>query len=122
VLKLMMTLWLICLGAVTAQKAPGISGTWAVTITTADGKMTGDAFLTQTGDKVSGRIGPPGDATIPIEGVLTGQRLKLTTHPQPGRTSAFETCELTVGDQKMAGSIQGGDLGKGTIEFVRVKT
>ena len=61
------------------------------------------------------------DATIDIEGVLTATRLTLTTHPRPGRTAAFETCELTVGDEKMAGSIHGGDAGKGTIEFVRTK-
>jgi hypothetical protein len=106
----------------TAQKAAGISGAWAVTITTSDGKITGSATLTQTGDKVTGQIGPPGDATIPIEGILTARKLTLKTHPQPGRTSAFDSCELTVSDQKMEGTIRGGDLGKGTIEFVRMKS
>lgn len=101
--------------------AADVTGSWAVTITTADGKITGRASLTQTGDTVTGHIGPTEDATIPIEGVLTPQKLTLKTRPQPGRTAAFDTCELTVGDQKMAGTIQGGDVGKGTIEFVRVK-
>ena len=104
-----------------AMAAADVTGPWAVTITSADVKMTGRATLTQTGDKVTGQIGPTEDATIPIEGVLAGQTLTLKTRPQPGRTAAFETCELTVGDQKMVGTIRGGDVGKGTIEFVRVK-
>jgi hypothetical protein len=104
-----------------ATAAADVSGNWVVTITTADGKMTGKASLKQTGDKVTGQIGPSGDATIPIEGVLTARKLTLKTHPQPGRTAAFNTCELTVGDEKMIGTIEGGDAGKGTIEFVRIK-
>jgi hypothetical protein len=104
-----------------ATTAADVSGNWVVTITTADGKMTGKASLKLTGDKVTGQIGPSGDATIPIEGVLTARKLTLKTHPQPGRTAAFNTCELTVGDEKMIGTIEGGDAGKGTIEFVRIK-
>jgi hypothetical protein len=96
-----------------------VSGSWAVTITAADGTITGKAFLKQVDDKVTGTIGPSADATIPIEGVITGVTLALTTKPQPGRTAAFETCELTVGDARMTGAIHGGDIGKGTIEFVR---
>jgi len=104
-----------------AITAAQVTGTWAVSITSADGKMTGRASLTQTGDKVTGQIGPAEDATIPIEGVLTAEKLTLKTHPQPGRTAAFDSCELTVGDEKMVGTIRGGDVGKGTIEFVRIK-
>ena len=110
---------LLCFTAST--EAANVTGHWTVTITTADGTITGTASLKQTGDKVAGQIGPSTDATIDIEGVLTATRLTLTTHPRPGRTAAFETCELTVGDEKMAGSIHGGDVGKGTIEFVRTK-
>lgn len=109
----------LCCSAAIA--AADVTGQWAVTITSADGKITGRASLTQTGDKVTGQIGPAEDATIPIEGVLTAQKLTLKTRPQRGRTAAFDTCELTVGDQKMVGSIRGGDVGKGTIEFVRIK-
>jgi hypothetical protein len=112
-------LLMLCCSAVT--EAADVTGTWAVTITTADGKITGNASLKQTGDKVTGQIGPSADPTIPIEGVLTAQKLTLTTHPRPGRTAAFASCELTVGDEKMVGTIQGGDAGKGTIEFVRSK-
>ena len=104
-----------------AIAAADVAGNWAVTITTAEGKITGKASLKLTGDKVTGQIGPSEDATIPIEGVLTADKLTLKTRPQPGRTAAFESCELTVGDEKLVGTIQGGDAGKGTIEFVRIK-
>lgn len=110
---------MFCLSA--AAEAVDVTGIWDVTITTADAKMTGEASLKQSGDKVTGRIGPAGDVTIPIEGVFAAHRLTLRTRPQTGRTVAFDSCELTVSDQKMAGTIQGGDAGKGTIEFVRRK-
>ena len=101
--------------------APDVSGTWTVTITTANDTITGKASLKQTGDQVIGQIGPSDDATIPIEGVLAGARLTLKTKPRQGRTAAFDTCEVTVGEDKMVGTIKGGDAGKGTIEFVRTK-
>jgi hypothetical protein len=110
---------MLCSSAPT--QAADVTGHWAVTITTADGEITGAASLKQTGDKVTGVIGPSADATIPIEGVLDGNRLTLKTNPRPGRTAAFETCELTVSDERMVGTIQGGDAGKGTITFVRTK-
>jgi hypothetical protein len=109
---------MLCVGA--ATEAADVSGQWAVTITTADGKIIGKASLKLAGDKVTGQIGPSEDATIAIEGVRTAQKLTLKTNPRPGRTAAFDSCELTVGDDKMIGTIQGGDAGKGTIEFVRI--
>jgi hypothetical protein len=109
----------LCFAA--ALAAADVTGAWAVTITTADGKITGKAVLKQAGDRVTGQIGPSEDATIPVEGVLTAKKLTLKTDPRPGRTAAFESCELTVGDQKMEGTIRGGDAGRGTIEFVRIK-
>ena len=110
---------MLCLSA--GAEATDVTGHWDVTIATTDGKMTGEASLKQAGEKVTGQIGPSGDATIPIEGVLGANKLTLKTRPQPGRTAAFDSCELTVGDEKMVGTIQGGDAGKGTIEFVRRK-
>jgi hypothetical protein len=109
----------LCFSA--AIEAADVTGRWAVTITASDGKIKGEASLNQTGDKVTGQIGPVTDATIPVAGTLTKQKLTLKTHPQPGRTAAFESCELTVGNQKMVGTIRGGDVGRGTIEFVRIK-
>ena len=118
-LVIVTTFLILCASAATA--AADLTGNWSVTITTGDGKITGKASLKLIGDKVTGQIGPSGDATIPIEGVLTEHKVTLKTHPQPGRTAAFDSCELTVGDEKMIGTIQGGDAGKGTIEFVRIK-
>jgi len=105
--------------SVGAQHRPDVTGQWAVTIATADATITGTALLKQTGDKVTGQIGPDNDPTIPLEGVLATDRLTLRTHPQPGRTPAFDQCELTVTDEKLSGTIEGGDAGKGTIVFVR---
>jgi hypothetical protein len=110
---------MLCVSAPT--EAADVSGNWEVTITTADGTITGTAVLKQTGDKVTGEIGPRADATIPIQGVLTESKLILKTNPRPGRTAAFETCDLTVGDEKMVGTIHGGDAGTGTIEVQRAK-
>jgi hypothetical protein len=109
----------LMVGGPAAPRAADVAGHWSVTITTADGKITGEATLNSTGDKVTGQIGPSGDATIPVEGTLTGHKLTLKTNPRPGRTAAFDSCELTVGEEKMTGTILGGDVGKGSIEFVR---
>ena len=79
------------------------------------------AWVATAAADVTGHIGPSEDATIPIEGALTADKLTLKTKPQPGRTAAFDRCELTVADEKMVGTIQGGDVGKGTIAFVRIK-
>ena len=103
------------------QTAANLTGDWTVILTTAGGKVTGKASLKQTGDKVAGQIGPVGDPTIPIEGVLVRNKLTMKTSPRAGRTSAFEYCDLTVTDDKMTGTIRGGDAGEGTIEFVRIK-
>jgi hypothetical protein len=110
---------MLCFSA--AIEAADVTGHWAVTITTAEGKITGKASLKQTGDKVTGQIGPSADATISIEGVLTARKLTLKTNPRPGRTAAFDSCDLTVDDEKMAGTIRGGDAGEGAIEFVRIR-
>jgi hypothetical protein len=65
---------------------------------------------------VTGWVGPDENDPIPINGILKGNKLTIKTSPQPGRTAAFEKCELTVGGDKMAGTI---DTDKGKIEFVR---
>lgn len=109
----------LMLGPGLVHAAVDVSGEWAVTITAAGGKMTGKASLRMAGEKVTGTIGPSGDATIPVEGTLIADRLTLRTKPRAGRTAAFETCDLTVTPDRMTGTLQGGDVGKGTIEFVR---
>ena len=93
-----------------------VAGDWRVTISTADEKITGVASLQQSGEKVTGWIGPDEANKIQVTGVLKDNALTLKTHPQPGRTVAFDTCELTVDGDKMTGTIE---PTKGTIEFVR---
>jgi hypothetical protein len=110
---------LLILGTGLVDAAADVSGQWAVTITAGGGKITGEASLQMAGEKVTGTIGPSGDATIPVEGTLEADRLTLKTKPRPGRTAAFETCEVRVTADKMTGTLQGGDVGKGDIEFVR---
>lgn len=102
-------------------RADDVSGAWQVTITTAAGKISGRASLEQVGDKVTGSIGPSEDATIRLEGVPSADKLTLKTYPRAGRTAAFETCTVTVGDEKLVGTVEGGDVGKGSIEFERDK-
>ena len=114
---------LVLLVHASVPRPADVSGAWAVTITAIDGKITGEATLKQDGRNVTGHIGPTGDATIAVAGVLDGNTLTLKTSPRPGRTAAFETCELTVVDgNTLTGTIHGGDVGKGTIEFVRRKS
>jgi hypothetical protein len=103
-----------------ASSAPGlaadVTGNWQVTISTSGGTMTGKASLKQTGDTVTGWVGPGENDPIPVTGTVKGKKLTIKTHPQPGRNVAFEECSLTVNDEKMAGTI---DTDKGKIEFVR---
>ena len=117
---LMATFLAVCVA--TAGPAATVSGNWAVTITAGDSTITGHAALKQAGEDVTGVIGPAEDATIPVEGRRRGNTLRLTLKPQPGRTAAFETCTVTVEGDKMTGTIEGGDVGKGRIAFVRSPT
>jgi hypothetical protein len=96
--------------------AADVAGSWRVTISTPDGAINGKASFKQTGDTVEGWVGPDENDPIPITGVLKGNELTIKTHPQPGRTVAFEKCDVTVDGDKMAGTI---DTDKGRIEFVK---
>jgi hypothetical protein len=73
----------------------------------------------QTGGEVTGWVGPDENNPIPIAGVLKADRLTIRTLPQPGRTVAFDKCDVTVKADRMVGTIEGGDAHEGTIEFVR---
>jgi hypothetical protein len=66
-------------------------------------------------------MGPNETDTTPVSGVLKGDRLTLKTHPRPGFAVPFDTCELTVSDDRMTGSTQPKDAEKSTIEFVRTR-
>ena len=111
---LLSTLLLVAL--VVPARAADVTGNWRVTISTSDRTITGKASLKQAGDVVTGWVGPSEDDPIPVNGTLRGNKLTIKTSPQPGRTVAFDKCELTVNGEKMAGTI---DIDKGKIEFVR---
>ena len=96
--------------------ASDVTGAWSVTISTSEGTITGKASLKQAGETVTGWVGPNENDPIPITGILKGDKLPIKTSPQPGRTVAFDRCELIVNGDKMAGTI---DTDKGKIEFVR---
>src|SRR5262249_36762600 len=93
-----------------------VSGSWNVTISMPDGQIMGKASFKQSGDKVTGWVGPSENDPIPISGVVDGKTLTIKTSAQPGRTVAFDKCEVTVNGNKMAGTI---DTDRGKIEFVK---
>jgi hypothetical protein len=102
--------------SVAPVRAADVTGNWRVMISTHGGEITGVASLRQVGETVRGWVGPSENDPIPITGVIKGDRLTIRTSPQPGRTAAFDKCDLTVNGDRMAGTI---DTDKGTIEFVR---
>ena len=101
---------------VAPARAADVTGDWNVTISTTDGTITGKASLKQSGEAVTGWVGPSEDDPIPVNGTVRGNKLTIKTSPQPGRTVAFDKCDLIVNGDKMAGTI---DTNKGKIEFVR---
>jgi hypothetical protein len=115
-----LTLLLFASGA--ANAAVDVSGRWHVTISLGGETMKGVALLKQTGDEVTGSIGVDERNQHPLDGVVKGNRITLTTHPRPGRTVAFDKCYLTMDGEKMTGTTEGGDLrDRATIEFTRMK-
>jgi len=107
---------LLLASLVTPARAADVTGAWRVTISTPDGTITGKASLKQTGETVTGWVGPSENDPIPVNGTVRGNKLRLKTSPQPGRTVAFDQCDLTVSGDKMVGTI---DTDKGKIEFAR---
>ena len=102
--------------------AADVGGRWKVTITVGGEAVTGLALLNQSGNDITGSIGANEANQHPLDGVMDGNRIVLTTHPRPGRTVAFDKCHLTLDGEKMTGTTEGGDLGqKATIELVRMK-
>lgn len=105
-----------------AGAAVDVTGRWKVTITLGGETMTGVALLKQTGNEVTGSIGVDERNQHPLDGVVKGDRITLTTHPRPGRTVAFDKCYLTVDGEKMTGTTERkGASEKGTIELVKMK-
>ena len=106
----------LLLAAPALVRAADVTGNWEVTISTSDGTMTGKASLKQTGNTVTGWVGPSENDPIPVKGTMEGKKLKIRTQPQPGRSVAFSECDLSVEEDKMAGTM---DSDKGKIEFAR---
>jgi hypothetical protein len=78
--RLIVPAFVLCFAA---THTSDVTGNWAVTISAADGEITGTASLKQAREKVTGHIGPVDDATIPVEGVLNAHQLTLKTSHDP---------------------------------------
>src|SRR5687767_2369467 len=78
-----------------------VTGAWTVTITMGDRQAAGLAILSQDGTIVTGMIGPAETDMMPAEGVVSGEKLVLTTRPRTGRTAAFAKCEVTILGDRM---------------------
>jgi len=107
---------LLLVPLVAPARAADVTGNWRVTISKSDGEITGKASLKQNGERVTGWVGPDETDPIPVTGILKGNQLTIKTSPQPGRTVAFDKCDLTISGDKMVGTI---DTDKGKIEFVK---
>ncbi len=101
--------------------AADVSGRWRVTISNGDNRIVGVASLEQSGEKVTGWMGPHEGDTTRVSGVMKGDRLTITTHRRPGFAVPFETCELAVSTDRMTGSIGSDGGASSTVEFVRTR-
>jgi hypothetical protein len=105
-----------------AAFAADVTGIWQVTIssTAPDGTTNQDkgmASLTQTGETITGWVGPDQSRQTPVEGTIKDNKVILKASPRPERTMTFE---LTLSGDKLAGSVtRTGDDRKGTAEFVK---
>jgi len=121
-MRLMTLCLVLCASSVAITGAADATGRWKVRISLGAETMSGLALLKQTGDKVAGSIGPDERNQHPLDGVVNGNHITLTTHPRPGATVAFDKCYLTVDGEKMTGTTEGGDLhDRASIEFIRMK-
>lgn len=118
--KLLLIVLALSLTAITGVAAD-VAGRWSITITTEEGTINGLGSLRQTGNEVTGWVGPSENDPIPVRGEFKKGKLILRTLPQPGRTVAFDEVVLTIEHDTMSGTIEHGSHGKGTIKFVRSK-
>jgi hypothetical protein len=118
--RLLLSLCVMAPLAATALAAD-VAGRWAVSISTAEGSISGLASLKQARGEVTGWIGPSENDPIPITGTFKKSKLVMKTRPQPGRTVAFDEVELSIKGDTMSGAFERGSHGKGTIKFVRSK-
>jgi hypothetical protein len=89
-LFLSLVVWALSVAIAGAADA---NGCWKVTISANGSTVMGVALLKQTGDEIAGSIGVDEQNQHPLDGVVKGNRITLTTHPRPGRTVAFAKCD-----------------------------
>lgn len=105
-----------------AAFAADVTGMWQITITSTgpDGATSQDkgmASLKQTGETITGWVGPDESRQTPVEGTIKDNKVILKASPRPERTMTFE---LTLSGEKLVGGItRTGDDRKGTAEFVK---
>lgn len=119
--RLLLLCFTLVASAAAQARAADLTGRWTVTISLGGETMTGIALLQQKGDHVTGSIGANERNQHPLDGVVKGNVVTLTTHPREGRTVAFDRCHLKVDGDTMTGTTErNGSSDKGTIELVRV--
>jgi hypothetical protein len=119
--RVLLSLILLTAVAAPTVAAMDVTGSWRVTISTAEGTITGVASLKQAGDMVTGWVGPSENDPIEITGTFKNGKLTMKTLPRPGRTVAFDKVDLTVEGDRMFGTIDNGSHGKGSIQFEKSK-
>jgi hypothetical protein len=84
---------LLFASAAANARAADVTGRWKVTISLGDETITGVALLKQTGDKVTGSIGPDERNQHPLDGVV-----KETSSPSRhihGRDEPWRSTSVT---------------------------
>jgi hypothetical protein len=66
-----------------------VTGNWQVIISVAEGTIIGKGYLSQTGEVVTGWVGPSENDPIPVKGMFGKSNLIIKTLRQPGRTGSF---------------------------------
>lgn len=106
-----------------AAFAADVTGIWQITIssTAPDGTVstdTGMASLKQSGEVITGWLGPDENRQNPItDGVIKDNKITLKMSPRPDRTM---TLELTIDGDKLVGkATRSGDDRVGTVQFVK---
>jgi hypothetical protein len=106
-----------------ATFAADVTGTWEVTIamTAPDGSLRKDvglALLKQSGDSITGTIGPDRNRQNPIiEGKIKDDKVTLKIMPDDTLTMTFE---LTASGDKLVGTYERtGSANKAPVQFIK---
>jgi hypothetical protein len=103
-----------------AALAEDVTGTWQVTIYAPGGREeTGMAVFKQTGNQVTGWVGPNEQNQNPIsDAVVKEDKFTATVN---GRNAGAQTLDLTVRGEEMTGTITRADGRQATVKFKRTK-